>query len=137
MWTCPNCHRKFKTKNQSHSCVIMKVEDLFINLPPIIRNMYDELLQKCSEFNKIRTDTTKSCIYFLEGHDRYLAIKPRKSGIILEFILNRKEDVFPVINIFEISKNQIVHRIMLDSIDDINDQVLDWIRDAYLLKMNK
>ena len=137
MWTCPKCKRKFKTKNQSHSCVQKKVEDLFINLPPVIKEMYDELARKCSEFCEIKTDTTKSCIYFLNEDYRYIAIKPRPSGLILEFILNHEEDIFPVIKTFAISKYQVIHRIKLDSVEDINDQILGWVQEAHELKKSK
>ena len=136
MWTCLNCQRNFKTKNQSHSCVRTEVDDLFINTPPVVRDIYDELFRRCSRFCEIRTDTTKSCIYFMDTH-RYLALKPRSTGLILEFILNRKEDIFPVINIFNINKHQVVHRMKLDSVADISDQIIEWIREAYQLKQSK
>lgn len=119
MWECPKCQRSFKTKNQWHSCVIVNIDAIFLGKPNIIKELYNELL--------------KNCIYFMDKN-RFLVIKPQKSGIIIEFILERSEEIFPVIKIVQISKNQFVHRLKLDSIEDINDQLIRWIKDAYDLK---
>lgn len=133
MWECPKCQRSFKTKNQWHSCVIVNIDAIFLGKPNIIKELYNELLKNCIHFGKIKIDTTLSCIYFMDKN-RFLAIKPQKSGIIIEFILERSEEIFPVIKIVQISKNQFVHRLKLDSIEDINDQLIRWIKDAYDLK---
>ena len=133
MWICPQCQREFKTKNQWHSCVTIPVEDLFINKPDSVKQLYELLVRKCRQFGEIKTDTTKSCIYFVSTH-RYLAIKPQRNGLILEFALPQIEDIFPVIKIVKISKYQFVHRIKMDTPEDINDQVLGWIQEAGSLK---
>ena len=77
-----------------------------------------------------------SCIYFVDKN-RFLALKPQKTGLILEFILDRSEDIFPVIKIIQISKKQFVHRLKLEDIDDINDQIIAWIKEACYLKNDK
>lgn len=136
MWTCPNCHRVFKTKNQWHSCVQIKPEDLLTNKPAEVKQLYDHLCHICKELGSISIDTTKSCIYFMDTH-RFLAIKPKKDGLILEFILNRREDIFPVINIFAMSKYQYVHRLKIDTMEELEGQVFSWIKEAYELKTNQ
>ena len=95
--------------------------------------MYEELLIKCASFVRIKIDTTLSCIYFIDKN-RFLVIKPQKSGLIIEFILDRREDIFPVIKIVQISKNQFAHRLKLESREDINDQMIGWIKEAHDLK---
>ena len=133
MWKCPNCQRSFKTKNQWHSCVIVNIDSIFSERPKIIRELYEELFIKCASFVRIKIDTTLSCIYFTDKN-RFLVIKPQKSGLIIEFILNRREDIFPVIKIVQISKNQFAHRLKLESSENINDQMIGWIKEAYDLK---
>lgn len=133
MWICPKCHRSFKTKNQSHSCVIVTVDSIFSDFPKPIIELYNELLEICKTFGEIKTDTTLSCIYFI-GKSRFLVLKPQKSGLILELILDRSEDVFPVIKVVKINQNQFAHRLKLESQEDINDQLIGWIKEAYELK---
>ncbi len=77
-----------------------------------------------------------SCIYFVDKN-RFLTLKPQKTGLILEFILDRSEDVFPVIKIIQISKKQFVHRLKLEGTEDINDQIVAWIKEAYNLQNDK
>ncbi len=130
MWECPKCQRKFKIKNQWHSCVTVPLDEFFHNKPKHIKLMYELLHEKCSSFGDLSTDTTKSCIYFVSNH-RYLVIKPQKESLILEFVLDRKEDIFPVIKIYDIGKGRFVHRLKLDQPEDINQQIIQWMEDAY------
>lgn len=133
MWICPKCHRSFKTKNQPHSCVIVNADSMFSELPKHIKEVSAELLKICNALGEIKTDTTLSCIYFI-NKNRFLVLKPQKSGMIIEFILDRSEDIFPVIKIVQISKNLFAHRLKLESKEDINDQLIGWIKEAYELK---
>lgn len=54
--------------------------------------------------------------------------------MIVEFILYRSEDIFPVIKIVQISKNHFAHRLKLESKEDIDVQLIGWIKEAYELK---
>ena len=130
MWNCPNCHRSFEAKNQSHSCVIVEANELFNNKPTFVKEIYNELLDRCNNICPIEIDTTKSCIYFV-NKKRFIAIKPQKNGLIIEFVLNRSVDFFPVIKIIEIGKFKYVHRLMIDGKTDITNELIGWIEDAY------
>ena len=135
MWKCPDCHREFKNKNQWHSCVIVKEQELFANLPVHVWDLHEQLKSKCQEHGVVSVDTTKSCIYFVD-QKRFLAIKPRKNGLILEFVLNREIDLFPVIKIFQIGKFRYAHRLAIDQQEDLTDEVIDWIQEARMLLKN-
>jgi hypothetical protein len=132
MWKCPECDRTFHTKNQWHSCAKTSLEDLFLNKPKHLRLMYENLFAACSQFCELSIDTTKSCVYFVDGQ-RFLVIKPQKSGLILEFVLNETIDVFPVIKIYDLGKGRIVHRLKLDVLEDINAQIVSWLKQALLI----
>ena len=132
MWVCPKCNREFNTLNQSHSCAIVKEDELFIYSAQHVFEIYTELKKKCAPFCDINIDTTKSCLYFVHGK-RFLVIKPGKISLKLEFVLPRKMDVFPVTRIHEISKFRYVHFLSLDHPKDINEDIIHWIREAYEL----
>ncbi len=133
MWKCPQCKRTFITKNQWHSCVIVSPEEIFINKPRFVKELYNEILRRSASFGDIKIDTTLSCLY-LVGKYRFLAVKPQNQGLIIEFALDRNEDIFPVIKTVRISKNQFVHRVKLDSLEDLNSQIMSGIKEAYFLK---
>ena len=130
MWKCPKCKRRFQSKNQSHSCVIVKEKDLFLNSNRNVIEIYNLLKSHCQGICAFKIDTTKSCLYFVD-QQRFLAIKPKKSGLILEYMLNRIVDRFPVIKIVEIGKFRYAHRLMLDQPEDLNFEVLGWIEEAH------
>jgi hypothetical protein len=129
-WKCPKCHRVFKTKNQSHSCVIVSPDDLFDGTSNGTNALYEKLKKKCRRFSDFTTDTTRSCIYFVD-QERYLVVKPQKNGLILEFVLHEKLEMFPVTKTYDIGKGRFVHRIKLDEPGDLTKQVMDWIREAH------
>lgn len=133
MWTCPRCKRIFKAKNQSHSCVIVNPEDLFLNKSAEIKEMYEILIQYCNKFGNIKIDATLTCQHLVDAH-RFLTIKPRKNGLILEFVLNRSIDIFPVIKVVEYGKLKFAHRLVLNCVDDITAEILDWIDEAHKMK---
>jgi hypothetical protein len=114
----------------------MAMDDLFLDKPQYIRQMFEKLLSECSKFSNLTTDTTRSCIYFV-AVERFLVIKPQKNGLILEFVLNEKYDVFPVIKIYDLGKGRYAHRLKFDLPDDINEQIISWVMEAFLiLKIN-
>ena len=129
MWKCPNCHREFRNRNQWHSCVIVSEQELFSNVPKEVWRLYQLLIEKCRKLGPLKVDTTKSCLYFVDSQ-RYVAVKPRKSGLILEFVLNGEIDLFPVIQVFQIGKFRYAHRLAIDGLEDVTDEVMEWIKEA-------
>lgn len=103
---------------------------MFLNSNATVIEIYKVLKNQCQAFCKYKIDTTKSCLYFVDHH-RFLAIKPKKSGLILEYVLHRAVDVFPVIKVIEIGKFRYAHRLILDQPEDISTEVLRWIKEAH------
>lgn len=133
MWICAKCKREFKTKNQSHSCVIIDPEELLSESLSSVRAIYKELRKHCLPLGEFKIDTTKSCMYFID-QERFLVIKPKKSSLILEFVLNNPIDVFPVIKVIKIGKNKYAHRLVIEDSEDLTSEVLGWIFEAHALK---
>ena len=44
MWRCPKCNRKFKVKNQWHSCTNQDIDALFENKPDNLVLVLDKIL---------------------------------------------------------------------------------------------
>ena len=133
MWMCAKCKRKFKTKNQWHSCVIVDPEELLSESHSSVKAIYNELRKHCLPLGEFKIDTTKSCLYFID-QERFLVIKPKKSLLVLEFVLNRPIDVFPVIKVIKIGKSKYAHRLVMEDAEDLTSEVLGWIFEAHALK---
>jgi hypothetical protein len=46
----------------------MELDDLFLEKPLNIRQMYEKLHSECSKFCKLTTDITRCCIYFVDDN---------------------------------------------------------------------
>lgn len=135
-WTCPDCGKTFQITNQWHSCFKLSVDDHFANKSPQVKEVVDHLLDKVSNIGKWTLNPVKSAI-LLRSTANFLSIKTKKDHVELEFQLNREEDIFPIHKIQRLSKNRVVHSLVLDHPEDINSQVLGWIRESYDLVTKK
>jgi len=51
----------------------------------------------------------------------------------ISFYLNELEDLLPVVKYRQMSKNRVVHVVPIDAIEDIDTQLIDWMRRSYEL----
>jgi len=57
MWTCPKCKRSFKKANQSHSCILITEESLFIKRSPELKELYDKIVMEVNEMLNLNIAT--------------------------------------------------------------------------------
>jgi len=131
-WTCPDCGKSFRNRNQWHSCYTLNLEDHLRNKPIEIRTIVYDLLSEIGQFGPIELNPVKSVIQVKAGAT-FLSIKPKKDYVELEFQLGREIDQFPVHKTIRISGNRVLHLLYIQNHRDINDQLLNWLRSAYLL----
>jgi len=131
-WTCPDCGKSFRNRNQWHSCYTLNLEDHLGKKPELIRNVVYDLLTEIGQFGPIELNPVKSVIQVKAGAT-FLSIKPKKDFIELEFQLAKEIDQFPVHRTIRISRNRILHFLYIQGPEDINEQLLEWLRSSYLL----
>lgn len=131
-WTCQNCNRTFKNNNQSHSCNITNINSHFLNKPNELINAYKKLHNFVSLLPNVRISSVKNAILY-SSESTFLAIKVKKKYLEIEFFLTVENDVFPVCKTVKISKNKIVHFIKIQNQDEIDNQILDFIRNSHSL----
>src|SRR5262249_1569666 len=123
MWNCPKCGRSFKYPTDYHSCVRVTEEELLAKAGENIKVAYQKIRAAVTGFGDMTIDCSKSGIYFKNGSS-FLAVTPRKATMDIEFILPIEVTEFPIIKTLRMSKNRIAHSVKLDSVDDIDEQVL-------------
>ena len=131
-WTCPECRRTFKKPNQSHSCVIKHLDAHFITREPNVRSTYDALENRLKSIIVFQVSPVVNAIMFT-SESTFLAIKPKKRWIDLEFALDYEANEFPIHKIVRISKTRFAHFIRIQEPRDIDDQLIGWIKKAYEL----
>jgi len=132
MWTCPECGKKFRNKNQWHSCYILSLNDHLKNKPENIRNTVIQLIKKIEKFGAIQMNPVRSVIQLKAGAT-FLSIKPRKNHVELEFQLGRRIDEFPIHQAVKISGKRFLHFLYLQDPEDIDEILITWLHESYHL----
>lgn len=131
MWTCPTCTRKFRNTNQHHTCQLVKVEEIFANRPPILLAIYHRILAVADTFGDYRIEPIPYEVIRLKTKSTFVSIKRKKDHLEVSFYLDHLEDVLPVSKHRRMSAKRVVHVVPVDSLEDIDNQLIDWMRASY------
>jgi len=129
LWTCPRCRRRFKNRNQAHSCGQFTVEQLLDGKPQEIVELYrqvDDLIRRCGE---VVVAPTKTRVLF-KVRTVFATVAVTKNWLDLVFVLGRR------LKHRRIRKAQeeypgIVHFLRIEKADDLDDDLAGWLQEAY------
>lgn len=133
MWICSTCHRQFRNTNQSHTCVLVDKETFFLNRPPHFRDLYEIIKNYVLTLGVFREEAVLPDVIFYKTKSTFLAIKVKKNWLDIEFFLDHLDDIPPVKKYLQTSKRRYAHLVSIDGKEDINQQLLDWIKASYEL----
>jgi hypothetical protein len=133
MWACPKCGRTFKRKDQQHTCTLISKESLFAKRPPELKTLYEKIVKQVEKFGNYREETVNPDVIFFKTKSTFLAVKVKKDHLDIEFFLDHLEDTPPVSKYLQTSKYRVAHVVPIDREEEINEQLISWIRNSYLL----
>jgi len=133
MWICPKCGRSFKRKDQQHTCTLISKESLFAKRSSGLKNLYDKIVKQVERFGEYREEAVNPDVIFFKTKSSFLAVKVRKDHLDIEFFLDHLEDVPPVSKYLQTSRYRVAHVVPIDNEEDINDQLINWIKSSYKL----
>ena len=135
-WLCPTCGRVFRNKHQDHSCEVTPIEKHFVNKPSTIYHLFEILSSYMLSLSPdIRRASVKNAILFASVSN-FIALKPRKQWLELEFNLKREMDLFPIHKTIKITKFKYCHFLRIDCEEDITDELLGWLKEAYKVSID-
>jgi len=130
MWKCPKCGRSFKNKNQAHSCIKITEKEFFVQAHPHTTELYSHLKKILIQLQvQFQIEAVKNCIYFVNRF-RFLAIKFHRTSIDIEFVLERKLNIFPVFKTVRHSKDLWWHIIRIEKEEELTEEIKDWLVEA-------
>ncbi len=109
------------------------VEQHFKNKSEIVLLIYDKLLAELRKLGEVKQSPNKSSIHLLNKYG-FAGVYTRKNYILLHIHLARELDNERIVKIEQISKNRYKHIIKLYSENDIDQELLIWLKEAYDLK---
>ncbi len=130
MWICPECGRKFARNRQSHSCVQYDPEIQFMGKSPKARELYDLLINRIRTFGDIEIYGAKWDIT-VRRLSTFLSVMAGKAHLTVVFLSDRPIDDFPVYNSFHHSARRWSNAVKIESPEEIDDQLIRWLKEAY------
>lgn len=130
LWTCPHCARQFVNINQSHACGRYSVEDHLAGASPLVATLFDQFVELVDNCGETIIEATKTSIAF-KSPGLFAVVHIQKQGIKVGFWLPRRIDHPRFIRIEAISPREYVYDLRVTSLDDLDDQLLNWLCEAY------
>lgn len=130
MWICPSCGRIFRNTNQDHSCMITDLESHFVNKQQQVIDTFVKIKNEVLKLEGVRINSVKNAILF-QAKSNFLALKPKKTHLDIEFVLDEKVDEFPIYKTFQATKSKCAHFVRLESPEEVDEQLILWLRKAY------
>jgi uncharacterized C2H2 Zn-finger protein len=129
LWRCPQCGRLFEKPKQWHSHYSTSVASHFEGKPEA-KTLFDILYSKLESFGPVRADAVKTSVNLVARH-HFGAVHSTKNGLRLGFVLRRKVEDARIIRHEWVGGDRWGHQVKLISSDDIDDQTLGWLKEAY------
>ncbi len=134
MWTCPECDRQFGKTNQSHMCSPgMSLDEFFSTGHERERPIYDVVSQHLLSLGDVTIEAVQVGIFFKHGPNIVQLRTMSKWMALCIFLPNKVESnrfsrkVVPAGG----KGARWYHVINVKDASEIDDQVLDWLTQAY------
>ena len=132
LWVCPNCGRQFVSVNRNHSCGQYHLEDHFAGKEPIVRELYDRLLETLERFGPVGVFPVKTRIVF-QAEVQFAAAMPRKRWLD-GYLWLRRQAPHPRIHKIEMGIfRDYGHLFRLTRPDDLDESLEDLLHEAYIM----
>jgi hypothetical protein len=131
-WTCPDCQRQFGKRNQSHECApAMTLDEYFSTGPPRERPIFEAVMAHLDTVGDVYVEPVSVGI-FLKRTRNFAELRPKTNWVALSFSLRRRV-THPLIKrkVMEYH-GRYYHVVNLDDPGDIDDEIRDWLTEAYL-----
>ena len=131
-WTCPECGRIFARNKQAHSCESYGLDPLFYKSVKGVRDLYNLLVEKVMGFGKVDVRVGPYGVS-LRNLSTFVNIIIEKNHLTLSFVREEPLDEFPVYQSYQHSGKRWSNLVKIESPEEIDEQLLNWLRDAYNL----
>ncbi|MFW9854945.1 MAG: DUF5655 domain-containing protein [Candidatus Thorarchaeota archaeon] len=132
LWTCNKCERQFARKNQTHTCTKIKPLDHLKGKSEKVKRLYQSLKALLLAELPVRFDAISFAIN-MSARAQFGMIFIQKDKIKVEFKLAERI-THPRIQKTAKMNGTIVHVAIIENQEEIDDQLLDWLKQAYLYK---
>lgn len=131
-WTCPSCARSFGRSGQSHVCApALTVEEYFATGPEFERPVFEVVRAHLESLGPVVVEPVQVGVFFKRART-FAELRPKTRWVTLSFILPAEVRAERVSRRVRISAARTYHETKLRLPDDVDDEVLAWLTEAYL-----
>jgi uncharacterized C2H2 Zn-finger protein len=130
LWTCPRCGRMFANRNQSHACEHHTVKQHLKGKGSHVRSLYQAFVALVEECGSVSIVPEKTRIGF-QARMIFAAVNLRTDGLDAQVVLSRRLENPRFTRIESISPRNHVHHFRILSLEELDDEVAGWLKEAY------
>jgi Domain of unknown function (DUF5655) len=130
LWKCPKCGRLFANRNQSHSCSRYTLREHLAGKSPRAIALFREFAKLLKRCGPVRVMPEKTHIEF-QVRMSFAAVSLRRDRIVGHVVLARRLENPRFTKIEYISPRNHVHSFCFYSREELEREVLAWLREAY------
>jgi hypothetical protein len=131
LWTCPRCGRRFANRNQTHACAELRtLEEALAGVAPEVREIVDRFLALARRQGPVTVLPERTRIA-LQARMSFAALQPRRAWVDGHVVLARRREDPRFRRIESFSPRNHLHAFRLSSAEEVDDQVADWLAEAY------
>jgi hypothetical protein len=103
---------------------------------PAMRELYDYVLERVKQLGPVVEEIKKSSAHIVAGKGAFLGLHPRANGLLLNIVLDRPLTHHRIAKSEQTSASRYHNEVRISGREDIDDELLGWIEEAYRLKVN-
>jgi hypothetical protein len=111
---------------------VVEIKSHFDGKEPLVKDIYQQLLTGLREFGDVLESAKQTSIH-LDNASGFAGVYTRKNYINLHFRLTRKIDHARFTKVEQLSANRFKYTVKLVTMDDVDEQLLGWLKEAYEL----
>ncbi len=130
-WTCPDCHREFGRRGQSHFCSPgLGVDEYFAAAQPWERPIFEAVAAHLRNLGDVIIDPIAIGVLFKNG-PMLCELRAMKKWTALGFHLGRRLVSDRLSRKVVDNGTRFFHVINLDAAEQVDEEVLGWLTEAY------
>ena len=103
-----------------------------MELTPEVNDLYQKLLIELRNFGKITVEEKKTSFHIKSGA-AFAGVHPRKQYFILNIVSASPIKSTRVVEQEQVSGHRFHNRVKIEKVEDINKELLGWLKEAYTL----
>lgn len=131
LWTCPNCARHFINSNMPHSCGRYSVKKFLAGKSRFATSLYEHFSALVQDCGPVLIAPAKTRIGFQVRMIFAAVNKLSDQGLEAHVVLTRRLETPRFRRIETMTPKCHVHHFRIESLDELDDEVKSWLREAY------